>query len=153
MGVGAGVAGFCRAAPQEVRYPAGAPPEKLQAARALYERRCASCHSSDGSGRDGRATTPEIPDFTNRRWQDRRTKVKLTVSILDGRGDHMPAFRQKVSENQVQDLVELIRTFVSKAPKSLTDSEEFERRWRQLQAELDDLKRAREQLAFAGGRS
>jgi mono/diheme cytochrome c family protein len=154
IGVGLGVAGFCRGGPQGVRGQIGAaPPDKLQAARALFKRHCTSCHGSDGTGRDSRDTTPEIPDFSSRQWQDRRSKAQLTVSIRDGRGTHMPAFRKKISDSQVDDLIELIRTFVPKSSKSLTSPEDFERRWQELQDELDQLKRLYEQLVSAAGGS
>ena len=75
-----GVTSFSRGAPQERGRVTAAPKaatstqgsqetEKQQAARALYKRRCASCHSEDGTGSDARDTTPEIPDCRNRRWR------------------------------------------------------------------------------------
>jgi mono/diheme cytochrome c family protein len=137
IGVGLGVAGFCRGAPQATRGGIGtSPQDNLKAARAVYERRCAMCHGTDGTGRDTRDTTPEIPDFTNRRWQDRRTKAQLKVSVLDGRGTHMPGFRGKISDSQVKDLIELIRTFVPKQSQSLTSPEVFDPR-RQPQGERE----------------
>jgi mono/diheme cytochrome c family protein len=159
-----GVTSFSRGAPQaRGRVPAApkaAPAtqgsqesEKQQAARALYKRRCASCHGADGTGNDTRDTNPEIPNFTDRRWQERRTKAQLTVSVLDGRGKQMPSFRGKISDSQAQDLVEFVRAFGPKSAKARAISaDEFETRWRQLQEELDQIKRQRQELTASKGK-
>jgi hypothetical protein len=54
---------------------------------------------------------PVIPDFTDRFWQQSRSKVQLVVSILDGKDRLMPANRGLVSEALAPDLVAYVRTF------------------------------------------
>jgi mono/diheme cytochrome c family protein len=76
---------------------------------------------------------PEIPDFTMGAWHRTRSNNDLRVSILEGKGKLMPAFRGRVTDSQAQDLVAYIRAFGPeeshdvKAPAS-----DFEERFRQL---------------------
>jgi mono/diheme cytochrome c family protein len=120
--------------------------ERLQAARRVYVRRCSGCHDDEGTGGALRSTLPQMPDFTSRGWQVRRSDAQLVVSILEGKGSRMPAFHGKLSEDGAQDLVGLIRTFdptydPAKARRQAVSPEEFERRFLQLDAEMEELKR------------
>jgi hypothetical protein len=54
---------------------------------------------------------PEIPDFTNRPWQQSRSNVQLAISILEGKNQHMPANRGMVSDEVARELVAYVRTF------------------------------------------
>jgi mono/diheme cytochrome c family protein len=156
LGLGAGsLAALTAAQAQAGRSPAAVSPaprkERLQAARRFYERRCSSCHDDDGTGGALRPSLPQIPDFTSRGWQARRDDTQLVVSILEGRGTRMPAFHGKLSEDAAQDLVGLIRTFdptydPAAAGRPPLTAEEFGRRFRQLDAEMEELKRQ-----FRGG--
>jgi mono/diheme cytochrome c family protein len=120
--------------------------ERLQAARRVNQRRCSSCHDDDGTGGALRQVLPQIPDFTSRGWRARRDDAQLVVTILEGRGTRVPAFHGKVSEDAAQDLVGLIRTFdptydPTAAGRQPLTAEEFGRRFRQLEAEMEQLKR------------
>src|SRR2546429_96407 len=63
---------------------AGSPRARL--AQQLFARTCSQCHGGDGGGGPGRAGGPggfamsEIPDFTNRSWQQSRSKIQLIIS-------------------------------------------------------------------------
>jgi mono/diheme cytochrome c family protein len=90
---------------------------------------------------------PAIPDFTSRAWQESRTNPQLNVSILEGKGTLMPAFRGRVNEQQALDLAAYIRSFgpAQATPKEAesTDFEqsfrELEKQWNELQKQLDEL--------------
>ena len=69
------------------------------------------CHGTDGTGNKARERLPEIPDFTNPSWQARRADSKLLSSVLDGKGDDMPAHRGKISKEQARGLVTYVRAF------------------------------------------
>ena len=77
----------------------------------LFQRSCRACHGPDGRGDVQRTAMPEIPDFTKRTWHERRGRAELTVSILEGRGAHMPGFGDKLSAQQARELVEFVRAF------------------------------------------
>jgi mono/diheme cytochrome c family protein len=117
--------------------------ERKQAARALYERRCQSCHEEDGTGSLLRARVPQTPDFTNDRWQAMRSDPELIVSILEGKGARMPGFRSRLSEEQAQTIVELaIRSFAPhRELRGAARAGDFGRQFHQLEQELANLQR------------
>jgi mono/diheme cytochrome c family protein len=100
-----------------------------------------------------------IPDFTSVAWQQKHTDAELTVHILDGRGTGMPAFSDRLSPAEVSGLVAYVRSLnaadgnaAQSAPaldllaKRPAD-DEFEKRFRQLQEELKELRRQFRELA------
>jgi mono/diheme cytochrome c family protein len=117
--------------------------EPIQAARALYERRCQSCHGADGTGTALRDRNSSLPDFTDRRWHDGHTDAQLVASILEGKGSRMPSFRRSLKEEQAQDLVEhAIRAFASRKPsRGSAGTSDFEKQFRQLEEQMDRLKK------------
>jgi hypothetical protein len=60
---------------------------------------------------------PEIPDFTDRAWQQSRTNVELKISIIEGKNQHMPANRDLVSDQLAGELVGIVRGFGPPPPK------------------------------------
>jgi mono/diheme cytochrome c family protein len=118
-----------------------------RSAASRYSRTCARCHSEDGRGGDFGDSDIAIPDFRRRSWHRQRSDAELVVSILDGKGRRMPAFAGKLTEEQARDLVAFIRTFdpdpVRPAAGSASD---FERRFRELQDQWDELQRQVEEL-------
>jgi mono/diheme cytochrome c family protein/uncharacterized membrane protein len=116
------------------------------AARELFQQRCAKCHGADGTGSPTRGPSPEIPDFTAASWQTRRSDAQLVASILDGRGNEMPAFRGRINEGQARDLVALVRVFAPTMgkpgpKKDATSAGGFEEEMRRLQKEMEELRR------------
>jgi mono/diheme cytochrome c family protein/uncharacterized membrane protein len=116
--------------------PGGAPPESpgsrhhepshqsprgepaTPAIRALFQNRCVKCHGADGTGNEARNRIPEIPDFTNASWQAHRADAQLLAGILNGKGDDMPPWRGKISEEQARGLVAYLRAFAPTVKKS-----------------------------------
>jgi mono/diheme cytochrome c family protein len=108
----------------------------------LFQRSCRSCHGMDGKGEAQRGVIPEIPDFSNPGWHERRTKAELKASILAGKGAHMPGFGQSVSDEQARTLVELVRMF-SPTEGRLKDapSRDFDKQLSVLREEFESLRR------------
>jgi mono/diheme cytochrome c family protein len=105
----------------------------------VYRQRCQRCHDADGSGESS-----DAPDFRSAAWQKRRSDVQLLVSILDGVGT-MPGFRGKITQDQARELVAVVRAFAA-VDRSNGSAGDFQTRFRQLQEELDDLRRQFEEL-------
>jgi quinol-cytochrome oxidoreductase complex cytochrome b subunit/mono/diheme cytochrome c family protein len=129
----------------EVSAPSAA---RLSVATGLFRQYCQVCHGPRGTGAEIRASMPTIPDFTSRAWQAGANSTQLAVSILEGKGTLMPSFRGRVNEEQAQGLVAYVRAF---GPEGMTtqaspDASEFERRFRQLGAEGDELERQMREL-------
>ncbi len=98
----------------------------------------------------------EIPDFTISSWQAKRSDHQLTASILDGKGTHMPAFRDNLKKEQIQALVAHVRALDPSKSKTVKDGRttqaedppsDFEKRFRELQKQLDDLQRQFRELS------
>ena len=90
-----------------------------------------------------------IPDFTSKTWHEERSDADMMVSIQEGKGNNMPAFPHKFSEQQLRELVAQVRAFVPQRAKPVTPAadKEFERRYRALQEELRDLRKQFRELA------
>jgi mono/diheme cytochrome c family protein len=122
--------------------------QQADAGRGIFQRFCKSCHGFDGRGTTLRDQTPSIPDFTSQVWKQRRSPPQLTTTILEGKGTVMPAFRGKLNEAQIRDLVTYLRAFAPQ-PASVPVGQEtdFKRRFSQLTHELDDLKKQYQDLS------
>lgn len=75
-----------------------------QDAAATYKAKCAMCHGADGKG--GKMGTkdfasPEIKGMTD---------AQLTEVITKGKPPRMPAYGDKLKENEIKELVAYIRT-------------------------------------------
>jgi mono/diheme cytochrome c family protein len=134
--------------------PPAAPPapdaatrQRQRVAGGLYGQYCLVCHGTDGRGTPMRASMPAIPDFTSRTWQAGVSNAQLAVSILDGKGTQMPSFRTYVNEARAGDLAAYIRAF---GPEPVTarvaPASDFEKRFRELEAQWDELQRQVRQL-------
>jgi ubiquinol-cytochrome c reductase cytochrome b subunit len=89
--------------------PAG-PIQRADVAR-VYNDNCAACHGVDGSGKLVRAGMPTIPDLTSLAWQMSQTDFEITERISAGNEPLMPAFRDKLSQQQILALTVYVRAF------------------------------------------
>jgi len=102
-------------------------PAELSAAKTLYNDQCAICHGMNGDGTGGarsaemaqnvwswaRGEGPGI--FTDINYVVQRNPSELTNAIQDGYG-LMPAYRGKLTTEQLNGLVDYIYTFFYKHP-------------------------------------
>ncbi|HEV3261567.1 MAG TPA: c-type cytochrome, partial [Gemmataceae bacterium] len=136
--------------------PGGEPPPitesedrrgRVRAATGLYRQYCFLCHGVDGRGREMRSGMPKIPDFTSRSWQEGKINPQLAVSILDGK-ELMPSFRGRFEDDQAKDLVAYIRAFgPARAAVKEAPPDDFEKRFRQLQDEWDELQKQLDEVS------
>jgi mono/diheme cytochrome c family protein len=118
-------------------------PAGLRAASELFERRCARCHDGDGTGHSLRGTLRTLPDFTSVPWQHERPTAQLEISILDGKGTHMPAFSDRITRKQARALADYVRKFAP-LPESANAEQsayEFQQQFRDLQIEFERLRK------------
>lgn len=102
---------------RKMQNPYPATPEALTEAAQLYAKRCKDCHGVNGDGTGERADQlSAMPsDFTDVREMTRTTDGELFWKITHGRRP-MPAFKDKLTDQQRWELVDYIRTFSKKAP-------------------------------------
>jgi len=85
------------------------PEQEKRVVMALFNRYCIRCHGVDGRGV---WDIPDVPNFTNPRWQACRTDGELARAILEGRGSVMPPWRGTLSLEEAWAIARYIRSFV-----------------------------------------
>jgi len=85
------------------------PDEEKRVIIGLYNRYCIRCHGVDGRGV---WDIPDVPDFTNARWQASRSDGQIARATLEGRGACMPPFRGTVTLEEAWGLSRYLRTFL-----------------------------------------
>jgi len=86
---------------------------RARSASQLYSRLCVSCHGRDGMSQTKKGKFSHARDFTDAKWQDDVSDERLFNSIMNGRNvrGNMPAFSDKVSEQEADALVGFVRRF------------------------------------------
>ena len=89
--------------------------QQLAAAKVLYVANCARCHGADGRSQTPMGTVYNAPNLAEAAWwkKERAGDKRLHASIRDGRGG-MPAFGKKLSKEEINALVALVKTFKGK---------------------------------------
>jgi hypothetical protein len=92
------------------------PEQEKRVVISLYNRYCIRCHGVDGRGV---WDIPDVPDFTNGRWQVSRSDAQLVRGTLEGRGACMPAFRGTLTMEEAWAMARYLRTFMpgAEAPR------------------------------------
>jgi mono/diheme cytochrome c family protein len=89
------------------------PPARAQIdASSLFKSKCAACHGTDGSGNTPGGKSMKIRDFHSADVQE-QTDAQLTDLITNGKGA-MPAYKGKLPDDQIKQLVVYIRTLAKK---------------------------------------
>jgi mono/diheme cytochrome c family protein len=75
--------------------------------------KCAGCHQADGKGNPAmKASMKDLPDFTDAAWQKKATDAEMIETIKNGHKP-MPAYKDKLTEDQIKALVAYVRKFAS----------------------------------------
>jgi len=77
-------------------------------ASSVFNSKCASCHGKDGRARSLHAKHEHARDLTNAEWQESVSDERIYNSISNGKGK-MPAFKKKLSDSQIDELVNYVR--------------------------------------------
>ena len=97
--------------------PVAKTPESVKAGGAVYARACASCHGPNGLG-NGRLAAAmgayggRPSNLADQEWQHGQSDGEVFLVIRDGVGPdfHMPKFQGKLSDEEIWQLVNYIRT-------------------------------------------
>lgn len=79
-------------------------------AASVYNSKCAKCHGRDGRSKTTRGRLTHSRDLTKGDWQDDVSDERIYNSISNGKGK-MPAFKKKLSDNDINSLVSYVRSF------------------------------------------
>jgi cytochrome c6 len=88
-------------------------PAHAQDAPALYKAKCVVCHSDDGSGSGATGKQLGAKDLRSDDVQ-KQTDAQLNDSITNGMGKKMPAYKGKITDDQIKGLVAYIRDLAKK---------------------------------------
>lgn len=84
------------------------PDQEKRVVMGLFNRYCIRCHGVDGRGV---WDIPDVPNFTNPRWQASRTDGQIARIIMEGRGAVMPPFRGAINLEEAWAIARYLRTF------------------------------------------
>jgi quinol-cytochrome oxidoreductase complex cytochrome b subunit len=77
----------------------------------VYRAYCLACHDVDGKGNTVRVAMPDIPDFTNAKWQSGRSDAEFKHAILEGKGKFMVPMKDKLGPPDADQMVAYVRAF------------------------------------------
>lgn len=87
----------------------------------LFNRNCARCHGADGRGDTPSGHLFKAPDFTDPEWWKKNSSITNTRtlrSVVTRGKAGMPGFGKKLTRDQINRLVERVRSFRSSERKS-----------------------------------
>ena len=96
---------------QKIKNPEAVNAESIEAGRKLYQRYCASCHGAGAKGDGGMALSGGTPsDLTDETWDFGSTDGEIFVAIRDGVSSDMLAYKDKLTEKQIWQVVNFVRS-------------------------------------------
>jgi mono/diheme cytochrome c family protein len=103
---------------QKLKNPEPQNAESVEAGKKLYQRHCAACHGPNGKGDGGMALSGGEPsDLTDGAWDHGSTDGEIFVVIRDGVSADMLAYKDKLTEKQIWQVVNYIRSIGPKPSK------------------------------------
>ena len=88
------------------------PVTRADDAAALYKSKCLMCHAADGSGNSPTGKAMKVPDLRSEDVQ-KKTDAQLIEATTNGKAK-MPAFKGKLTDEQIKDLVKYVRELAKK---------------------------------------
>jgi cbb3-type cytochrome c oxidase subunit III len=76
----------------------------------LYREHCADCHGMDGSGNTAQSMGNNYANLLDNEWKFGGDDSSIKNVIRDGSFGLMPAYRDKLTEAQIQSILRHIRT-------------------------------------------
>lgn len=80
---------------------------KSSGGKAVFQAQCAKCHAEDGKGI---SSLPDMPNFTDAKWQASTTD-KHIIEVINAGAGIMPGFKEVLSAADVRALVRQVRSF------------------------------------------
>jgi mono/diheme cytochrome c family protein len=89
--------------------------ESIAKGKKMYGIDCAMCHGEKGDGKgDMGSDYKNMPDFTNADTLKNRTDGELFYITRNGKGDDMPPEDNRAKDDDIWNMVNLIRSFAKK---------------------------------------
>jgi len=94
--------------PAPAATPAATVDVSKEAIAQIYTKNCQLCHGADGKGL--KTISPDMPDFTDAKWQADESDQELYETIANGDGK-MPKWTGILKEEEMRALVQHVRTY------------------------------------------
>jgi len=96
---------------RKLKNPVPSDAESIEAGKKSYQRFCASCHGPKGKGDGGLALSGGTPsDLTDETWDYGSSDGEIFVVIRDGVSSDMLAYKEKLTEKQIWQVINYIRS-------------------------------------------
>jgi len=103
---------------QKLKNPIPSDAASIEEGRKLYARNCASCHGPTGKGDGSMALAGGTPaNLTDETWDHGSSDGEIFVVIRDGTSSDMEPYKDRLSEKQIWQLVNFIRSLSAKPEK------------------------------------
>ena len=103
---------------QKLKNPVPSDSASIEEGRKLYLRNCASCHGPSGKGDGSMALAGGTPaNLTDETWDHGSSDGEIFVVIRDGTSSDMEAYKDRLTEKQIWQIVNFIRTLAAKPEK------------------------------------
>lgn len=103
---------------QKLKNPIASDAPSIEEGRKLYLRQCASCHGPAGKGDGSMALAGGTPaNLTDETWDHGSSDGEIFVVIRDGTSSDMEPYKDRLSEKQMWQLVNYIRSLGPKPDK------------------------------------
>ncbi len=86
--------------------------DEIAATKKIYTEKCVRCHKEDGTGgvTDIEGTKIKAPDLTTEKMKNEDDKEFIDVIENGAKEDGMPAFKGKLNDAEIKNLVKFIRS-------------------------------------------
>jgi cytochrome c oxidase cbb3-type subunit 3 len=82
----------------------------------LYNENCSNCHGTDGAGNTAQGMGDSYADLIDNTWKNGGDDQSIMNSIRDGSFGMMPAFRDKLTDEQIHSILRHLRTLRGERP-------------------------------------
>ena len=105
-------------AAQKLKNPIAPDASSIEEGRKLYQHHCASCHGPSGKGDGSMALAGGTPaNLTDETWDHGSSDGEIFVVIRDGTSSDMEPYKDKLSDKQMWQVVNYIRSLGPKPEK------------------------------------